>query len=65
MTDALAFIYSQSSDGILIADAAGQIEQVNPAAAAMLDTSAENLIGGAARDCFGKNPALAEPVRPA
>ncbi|MFN8564352.1 MAG: histidine kinase dimerization/phospho-acceptor domain-containing protein [Anaerolineae bacterium] len=59
MTDALAFIYSQSSDGILIADAAGQIEQVNPAAAAMLDTSAENLIGGAARDCFGKNPALA------
>ncbi|MFN8565703.1 MAG: PAS domain-containing sensor histidine kinase [Anaerolineae bacterium] len=59
MTDALAFLYSQSSDGILIANAAGQIEQVNPAAAAMLDTSAENLIGGAAQDCFGKNPALA------
>jgi two-component system sensor histidine kinase ResE len=58
MTDVLDFVFSRSSNGLLIADAAGQIEQVNPAAAAMLDTAADQLVGGTAQDCFAKNPAL-------
>lgn len=58
MSDMLDFIYSHVSDGILIANADEVIEQVNPSATAMLDTTADQLVGGAVKSTFAKNSEL-------
>jgi signal transduction histidine kinase len=52
------FVFLHSSNGILIANASGEIEQVNPAAAALLDVAVDLLTGTAAQTAFAANPAL-------
>ncbi len=56
--DINAFVFERSSNGILIADSTGIIEQANPAAAALLDTPLDQLIGAQPRACFPKNAPL-------
>jgi signal transduction histidine kinase len=55
---AFAFILHSSSDGIFLANPQQVIIQVNPAAAAMLGITVEQMIGKHARQCFSQNPAL-------
>ncbi len=52
------FIFSSTTDGILIADADGVLQHVNPAAATLLSISASDLVGQAVTACFAENPAL-------
>ncbi len=52
------FLFLHSSNGILIANASGEIEQVNPAGAALLDVAVDLLIGSTVYKSFGSNPAL-------
>lgn len=61
------FIFRATSDGVLIASSrsieggvpqARRLIQVNPAAAALLSSSAEDLIGRTPEEAFGLNPAL-------
>jgi signal transduction histidine kinase len=52
------FIFRSSSNGVLVADSESVIRQINPAAAAMLGVSGEELIGKAIQDLFHKNPVL-------
>lgn len=52
------FIYRSSSDGILVTDSEQVITEVNPAAAAMLGMTVEQIIGKQPGQCFGQNPAL-------
>jgi signal transduction histidine kinase len=56
-TQAYGFIFRSTSDGILIARD-GNIQEANPAAAAMLALTVEDLIGKPAEDTFRQNPAL-------
>src|SRR5215216_4909127 len=52
------FLFLHSSNGILIANSAGEIEQVNPAGAALLDVAVDLLIGSTVQKSFGNNTAL-------
>lgn len=52
------FIFRASSDGIIVANAEGLIEQMNPAAAGLLGVTVENVIGKLPRRVFRQNPAL-------
>ena len=52
------YLFRTSSDGILIADAQGLVEQVNPAAAAMLGVTAELLLNKPPSEAFSQNHAL-------
>jgi signal transduction histidine kinase len=52
------FVFLNSADGILIADANQHISAVNPAAAAMLRLTVEEIIGQKPTQCFTKFPAL-------
>jgi len=52
------FVFLHSSNGILIANDAGEIEQVNPAAAALLDVAVDLLIGSTVQKSFANNSAL-------
>lgn len=52
------FIFHTTGDGILVTNAQGIIEQVNPAAAAMLSVTTEEILGKSPRQVFGQNPAL-------
>lgn len=52
------FIFCSTDNGILIADADGVIRHANAAAAALLTSPVENLVGQMPRDCFPDNPAL-------
>lgn len=52
------FVFRSTADGILIADAARQIENANPAALAMLDVTREKLIGSKPETIFRKLPTL-------
>jgi len=52
------FIFRSTSDGVLIASEQGLIEQVNPAAARMLSTTPEAILGRDPRHAFPHNPAL-------
>ncbi len=52
------FIFRSTADGILLATRQGVLEQVNPAAAAMLAISPEEVIGKTPEQCFSKNPTL-------
>lgn len=56
-TQTYGFIFRSTSDGILNARD-GVIEEVNPAAAAMLALTVEDLIGKPVEDVFRQNPAL-------
>jgi PAS domain S-box-containing protein len=52
------FIFRSTADGILIANSDNQLVAVNPAAAAMLRLTVEELIGKPVEQCFRHNPAL-------
>jgi PAS domain S-box-containing protein len=52
------FIFRSTADGILIADAENQLTALNPAAAAMLRQTVEELIGKNVEQCFRHNHAL-------
>lgn len=52
------FLFRRSSDGILITDPDGILEQINPAAAALLGVSVDQVLGRAPDKCFSNNPAL-------
>lgn len=54
----LDFLFRSMSDAVLIADADLVLQQVNPAATAMLGLPTEALIGGAVQRLFNMNPAL-------
>jgi signal transduction histidine kinase len=53
------YIFRTASDGILISDADGVIQRINPAAAAMLAVTVEDVRGKDAAEVFRKNPTLA------
>jgi signal transduction histidine kinase len=52
------FVFRSAADGILFATPGGRIEQVNPAAAAMLAVRPDELLGKNASEVFQQNPAL-------
>ncbi len=52
------FIFSSTTDGILITNEDGVLQHVNPTAAALLNADASDLVGQAPRTCFADNPAL-------
>ncbi len=56
--EAFEFLIRGSSDGIFITDSQQVIVQVNPAAAAMLGMTVEQMLGKQGRHCFSQNPAL-------
>ncbi|MEO0564378.1 MAG: PAS domain S-box protein, partial [Chloroflexota bacterium] len=57
------YIFRTTADGIIMADAEGHVLRINPAAAAMLGTTVEQVKGKAATVCFGTNPALVSLFR--
>jgi len=52
------YLFHRTSDGILIADDQQQLVAVNPAAAAMLRMTVEELMGKTPQHCLRKHPAL-------
>lgn len=52
------YIFRSTSDGILITDANSRFTHVNPAAAAMLSVTVDELIGKTPRECFSRNASL-------
>ena len=52
------YLFRRTSDGILIADDQQQLIAINPAAAAMLRVTVEELMGKAPERCLRKHPAL-------
>jgi signal transduction histidine kinase len=59
MPDTLAhFIFRSTSNGILIADSEGVIQEVNSAAASMLAVTIENTLGKTPEQIFKQNPVL-------
>ena len=52
------FIFRSTADGILIADSENRLTALNPAAAAMLRLTVEELIGKNVEQTFRQNPAL-------
>lgn len=57
MLQAYGFLFRSASDGILIARDL-TIEELNPAAAAMLGVTVEDVIGKTINEAFSQNPAL-------
>ena len=47
-----------TADGVLVSDAHNLIQKVNPAAAAMLSLTVEEILGRSPTQCFRHNPAL-------
>jgi two-component system phosphate regulon sensor histidine kinase PhoR len=54
----LDFLFRATSDGLLIATSALEIERINPAAAAMLGVTPEQVVGQSPDVCFRQNAAL-------
>jgi signal transduction histidine kinase len=52
------FIFRTSGDGILLTNPQGLMERINPAAAAMLGVTSEEILGKSAKQVFGQNNAL-------
>lgn len=52
------FIFRTTADGILTTDSSNRIQQVNPAAAAMLAITVEDVLGKSPQHCFGQNLAM-------
>lgn len=52
------FLFRSTADGILIANTKGIVEQINPAAAAMLSVVAEEIIGKSTRQAFDQHTNL-------
>lgn len=52
------FIFRTTADGILTTDTNGLIQQVNPAAAAMLSVTVEEILGKSPQECFSNNLAI-------
>jgi signal transduction histidine kinase len=57
------YIFRTTADGILVADAEGTLERINPAAAAMLSVTVDEVYGTPVRDSFRNLPALASLFR--
>jgi signal transduction histidine kinase len=57
-TSVYEFLFRSVADGILVTDPAGHIQQINPAAAAMLAVRVEDVIGARPEERFRQNPAL-------
>ncbi|MBL8160456.1 MAG: PAS domain S-box protein [Anaerolineae bacterium] len=55
---AYQFIFRSTSDGILITSKEGVVEQINPAAAAMLGVTVEEALGRSPEMIFSQHPAL-------
>ncbi|MBZ0298073.1 MAG: PAS domain-containing protein [Anaerolineae bacterium] len=53
-----SYIFRNTAEGILITDGQDRLEQVNPAASAMLVLPVESMIGKPPNECFYNNPAL-------
>lgn len=52
------FLFRSTSDGIIIAGTDGLIEEINPAAAAMLATTVDEMVGKSPRHILSQNAAL-------
>ncbi len=52
------FLFRTTADGLLIADANMKLSLLNPAAAAMLGVTAENVVGKSPQEVFSKNQLL-------
>lgn len=52
------FIFRSTANGILVANSELIIRRINPAAAAMLGVSGENIVGKPVQELFRKNPVL-------
>ncbi len=52
------FLFRNTSDGIILADNTLTIKQINPAAAAMLGVTADEIVGRQPRQAFPTSPAL-------
>jgi two-component system sensor histidine kinase SenX3 len=52
------FIYRTTDNGVLVADSDRKITHINPAAAAMLSVTVDDVLGKLPQDCFPKNPNL-------
>ncbi len=52
------FVFRSSDNGIMVTDANGLIEMVNPAAAGMLAVHTEELLGKTPEEALSQNPAL-------
>jgi signal transduction histidine kinase len=52
------FLLRSTGDGILILDSGGRILHINPAGAAMLGVTTDDMIGKTPQECFRKNPHL-------
>jgi two-component system, OmpR family, sensor histidine kinase ResE len=52
------YLFRSTSDGIIIADKAGLIKEINPAGAGMLDVAREEAIGKKPKFAFKQNPTL-------
>jgi len=52
------FLYRSTADGLLIADHDRYITHINPAAAALLSITADDVIGRTPQQCFRRNQAL-------
>jgi signal transduction histidine kinase len=52
------FIFHSTADGIIVTDAAQHIRQINPAAAAMLGVTVEDVLNKTPEACFRHNAAL-------
>lgn len=52
------FLLRSTSDGILIVDSHGYFLHINPAGAAMLSVTIDDIIGKTPQECFRKNPQL-------
>jgi len=57
------FIFRSTSDGIIIATTDGIIQQINPAASAMLGVTTDDVAGKNVRHAFGTNAALVNLFR--
>ncbi len=57
------FIFRRSAEGMLFLDAAGNFSMVNPAAAAMFNTTPADIIGHSPAEAFPRNPILVRLLR--
>lgn len=62
-TQSYEFFFRTTSDGVIIADSEGVIQQMNPAASAMLGLALEDVEGKNARHAFGTNASLVNLFR--
>ncbi|MCU0511995.1 MAG: PAS domain-containing sensor histidine kinase [Anaerolineae bacterium] len=52
------FLFLTTDNGVIITDSDQEIQQLNPAAAAMLGVTLDEVLGRPPQECFARNPAL-------